>query len=132
MKTYRAVCFDLFGTIVQFDAERFPEVSIRGEHARTTLGETYAVLRGFHPEIGLEDFERAWREANEAIRESKSRDLQEVNSVDRFLFRKTFPSRTTGSIAYRKSKSFSAGIKRAGSGRNSPGRNPESTFSGQS
>lgn len=54
MKTYRAVIFDLFDTLVDFDRSQIPIVTIKGREVRTTAGETYKVLARY---AGLLEFE---------------------------------------------------------------------------
>jgi HAD superfamily hydrolase (TIGR01509 family) len=44
MKTYKAVIFDLFDTLVDFDRVQIPVVTVDGREIRTTAGETYKVL----------------------------------------------------------------------------------------
>ena len=84
MKTYKAVCLDLFGTIVEFDSDRLPEAALEGGRARTTVGVTHAVLFEACPELELERYARAWRSVTECLNEIKSNDLREVSAVERF------------------------------------------------
>ena len=83
MKTYKAVCLDLFGTIVDFDSNRLPEAALEGGPERTTVGVTHAVLFEACPELELERYARAWRSAAERLDEIKTNDLREVSATER-------------------------------------------------
>lgn len=78
MTGYGAVLFDLFDTLVLFDRERLPELRVKGRAIRSTAGFLHEALRGFAPEVGLEDFVGAlvgsWQEA-ERIRDSTDREV---------------------------------------------------------
>ena len=59
MKTYKAVIFDLFDTLVDFDRTRIPTVTIDGREIRSTAGETYKVLAQHAPHTTFETYYQA-------------------------------------------------------------------------
>jgi len=76
--SYRAVLFDLFDTLVWFDRERLPEVSVNGKVIRSTAGHMHAAFRPFAPEVPLPKFVEAlqwsWQEA-ERLRGESHREV---------------------------------------------------------
>lgn len=56
---YRAVLFDLFGTLIRFDATALPEVVVDGRPVRTTLGVWGDLLERTLPGVGVAAFARA-------------------------------------------------------------------------
>jgi HAD superfamily hydrolase (TIGR01549 family) len=76
--SYRAVLFDLFDTLVWFDRERLPEVSINGRVIRSTAGRLHEAFRPFAPDIELVQFVDAllwsWQEA-ERLRGESHREV---------------------------------------------------------
>lgn len=87
---FEAVLFDLFDTLVLFERDRLPELTVNGRTTRSTAGSLHEALRPFAPHVGLDDFVGAlgwsWQEA-ERIRTSTHR---EVAAPERFqsLFRR--------------------------------------------
>jgi FMN phosphatase YigB (HAD superfamily) len=51
---YRAVLFDLFDTLVLFDRERLPLVTINGKTQHSTAGRLHAVVARHFPALSLE------------------------------------------------------------------------------
>ena len=56
--TYRAVLFDLFDTLVSFDRNRLPELTVKGKVIRSTAGKLYETFRPFAPTIELDRVRR--------------------------------------------------------------------------
>src|SRR5438094_115566 len=56
---YRGVLFDLFGTLVAFDAGRLPELEVEGVRHRTTVGGLAPALAEWVPGVSLAAFARA-------------------------------------------------------------------------
>ena len=87
---FEAVLFDLFDTLVLFERDRLPELTVNGRTMRSTAGSLHEVLRDFAPQVELADFVGAlgwsWQEA-ERIRSETHR---EVAAPERFqsLFRR--------------------------------------------
>lgn len=88
MSQFRAVAFDLFDTLVDFDPELFPLVEINGKGERTTSRVAYDALYkegyslpnylAFHM-LWLENSREVWKERERAP------DYREVSSRERFL-----------------------------------------------
>ena len=89
MSRFDAILFDLFDTLVVFERERLPEVSVNGRRMRSTAGRVHRRLAEHVQGIELGPFVDAllwsWQEA-ERIREATHR---EVSAHERFdmLFR---------------------------------------------
>jgi FMN phosphatase YigB (HAD superfamily) len=84
--SYRAVLFDLFDTLVSFDRNRLPELTVNGRVIRSTAGKLYEAFRPFAPDIELGGFVDAlmwsWQEA-ERIR---NENYREVGAPERLGF----------------------------------------------
>jgi len=76
--SYRAVLFDLFDTLVWFDRERLPEVSVNGRVIRSTAGRMHEAFRPYAPDVPLAQFVDAlqwsWQEA-ERLRGQSHREV---------------------------------------------------------
>lgn len=56
MKPYKALIFDLFDTLVDFDRTHIPYVTVGGKEIRTTAGETYKTFAQFHPHVNFDTY----------------------------------------------------------------------------
>jgi FMN phosphatase YigB (HAD superfamily) len=76
--SYRAVLFDLFDTLVRFDRNRLPELSVNGKVVRSTAGRLHEAFRPFAPDVELPAFVDAltwsWSEA-ERLRNETHREV---------------------------------------------------------
>jgi HAD superfamily hydrolase (TIGR01509 family) len=83
---YRAVFFDLFDTLVRFDRNRLPEITIKGKTVRSTAGQLHAVLARCAPQVTLDACYDAllasWKEAERL----RAIDHREVSARERFSF----------------------------------------------
>jgi FMN phosphatase YigB (HAD superfamily) len=83
---YRAVFFDLFDTLVCFERDRLPEITIKGKTVRSTAGQLHAVLARHVPRVTLEACYEAllvsWKEAERL----RAIDHREVTARERFAF----------------------------------------------
>jgi len=74
----QAVLFDLFDTLVLFERDRLPEVSVNGRTIRSTAGHLHEALSPFAPQVALGDFVNAlgwsWQEA-ERVRSATHREV---------------------------------------------------------
>ena len=87
MASYRAVAFDLFDTLVDFDISLFPVVEIDGKEEKTTSKAAYDALfdggflvpnyPAFH-QLWLQNSKEVWAERN------NDPELKEVRSIHRF------------------------------------------------
>jgi len=80
-----AVLFDLFETLVDFERERLPVVTVAGKEVRTSSGAAYAVLQQTYPAISLETFYEAFLESFREVNERREREGIEVTAEERFL-----------------------------------------------
>ena len=78
MTPLRAVLFDLFDTLVVFDRDRLPLLTLNGRTVRSTAGLLHEVLAAAVPGIDLPTFAEAltwsWREA-ERVRDETHREV---------------------------------------------------------
>jgi HAD superfamily hydrolase (TIGR01509 family) len=83
---YRAVFFDLFDTLVRFERDRLPEITIKGKTVRSTAGHLHAVLARHVPQVTLDACYEAllvsWKEAERL----RAIDHREVTARERFSF----------------------------------------------
>lgn len=83
---YQAVFFDLFDTLVRFERDRLPEVTIKGKTVRSTAGKLHGVLTRQVPGVTLEACYEAllasWKEAERL----RAIDHREVSARERFSF----------------------------------------------
>jgi FMN phosphatase YigB (HAD superfamily) len=83
---YRAVLFDLFDTLVRFDRERLPAVTLNGRVVRSTVGQLHPILATWAPEVTLEALYNAllasWQEAERL----RAVDHREVAGAERFAY----------------------------------------------
>lgn len=84
MKTYRAILFDLFDTVVDFHAERLPQVRIGEQTLFSTSGVVYDVLREYAPHITFDVFYDAFRESWRQMEARRKAELREYPSQVRF------------------------------------------------
>ena len=85
-----AVLFDLFDTLVIFDRDRLPEITVNGRTMRSTAGRLHEVLAPFAPGVPLVEFVGALRESWEEAERVRSETHREVAAPVRFasLFRR--------------------------------------------
>jgi putative hydrolase of the HAD superfamily len=79
-----AVLFDLFDTLVDFERDRLPLVTVAGKEVRTTSGAAHAVLRQTYPSISLEAFYEAFVGTFREVSELREREGIEVTAAERF------------------------------------------------
>jgi HAD superfamily hydrolase (TIGR01509 family) len=88
-RTYRAVLFDLFDTLVRFDRERLPLVRVDGREIRSSVGRLHEVLSASAPHVTLEALHGALGESWKEAERLRAIDHREVAAPERFahLFR---------------------------------------------
>ena len=84
MKTYKAVIFDLFDTLVDFDRALIPVVTVDGREVRTTAGETYKVLAALARHLTFDTYYRALGEVSRELTAVRERDHLEIPARRRF------------------------------------------------
>ena len=83
-KSYRAVLFDLFGTVALFDPEKLPVFERDGRRSRSTLGRLREVVADVVPDLSFERFHAAMTEVNAELHEIRTTGMREVASAERF------------------------------------------------
>ena len=81
---YRGVLFDLFGTLVAFDAGRLPELEVEGVRHRTTVGGLAPALAEWVPGVSLAAFARALLAVSDELARARAVDHIELPSRERF------------------------------------------------
>lgn len=84
MKKYKAVIFDLFDTLVNFNRSRLPAAYIDGVEIKSTSNEVYKVFRKFHNDVDFKDFYTAFTESYAEFEENKLKDYREFHNRERF------------------------------------------------
>jgi putative hydrolase of the HAD superfamily len=78
------VLFDLFGTLIHFDATALPEMTLGGRRVRATLPLWSGLIEDALPEIGLERFATAVATASEELDRERGLTTLEHPSRERF------------------------------------------------
>ncbi len=87
MTPYRAVAFDLFDTLVDFDVSLFPAVEIDGKEEKTTSRAAYdALYEGGFPVPNYPAFHQLWLRNSREVWAERNRDPahREIRSIHRF------------------------------------------------
>src|SRR5205823_3301523 len=71
---YRGVLFDLFGTLVGFEAGRLPELEVDGVRHRTTVGGLGPALAEWVPGVALADFALALLAVSDELARARAVD----------------------------------------------------------
>jgi putative hydrolase of the HAD superfamily len=80
----RCIFLDLFGTVVFFEADRFPRREVAGREIIMTIEDIDEVLAELDSGVSLEDFVAGIQDVSAQIAKEKSVDHVEVPSVERF------------------------------------------------
>ena len=101
MKTYKAVIFDLFDTLVDFDRALIPVVTIDGRQVRTTAGETYKALAPHAADLTFDRYYRMLSEVTKELLAVRERDHLEIPARRRYelLFERLSLPRDAGAEA---------------------------------
>jgi FMN phosphatase YigB (HAD superfamily) len=84
MKTYKAVIFDLFDTLVDFNRAQIPVVTVDGREVRTTAGETYKALAQHAPQTIFDTYYRALSAVTKELLAVRERDHLEIPARRRY------------------------------------------------
>jgi FMN phosphatase YigB (HAD superfamily) len=84
MKTYKAVIFDLFDTLVDFDRRQIPTITIDGREIRSTAGETYKVLAQYTPHMTFETYYQVLSTVSQELLAIRERDHLEIPARRRY------------------------------------------------
>jgi putative hydrolase of the HAD superfamily len=81
---YRGILFDLFGTLIAFEATRLPEIDIDGKRVRTTVGMLEALLAEWVPGTTPAVFLQAILAVSEEMALARAEQHIELPSRERF------------------------------------------------
>lgn len=81
---YRGVLFDLFGTLITFEAERLPTLEMDGERRRTTIGGLGERLAAWVPGATLGELAAALATVSVEMARARAYDHVELPSRERF------------------------------------------------
>jgi FMN phosphatase YigB (HAD superfamily) len=84
MKTYKAVIFDLFDTLVDFDRAQIPVITIDGREVRTTAGETYKLLAQYAPHMSFATYYHTLSAVTKVLLAVRERDHLEIPARRRY------------------------------------------------
>lgn len=85
MSKYRAVLFDLFGTVAVTGAERLPLFEWNGQSVRSTTGGLRMLYEQREPDVPFAQFFTALTDVARELLETRARRLREVSCVERFM-----------------------------------------------
>lgn len=81
---YTTVLFDLFDTLVRFDAARLPSVHVKGREVRSSVGRLYPIAVAALPGVGLEAFYEAFHWSYREAERLRAVDHREIGAHERF------------------------------------------------
>lgn len=84
MKTYRAVLFDLFGTVALFDHTKLPVFEWNGQTSRSTMGQVREMYEQKQLDVPFAQFFLALSAVSRELSEQRSRQMREFSSLHRF------------------------------------------------
>ncbi|HEV8715160.1 MAG TPA: HAD family hydrolase [Candidatus Binatia bacterium] len=84
MKKYRAVLFDLFGTVALFQPDKLPLFEWQGKSSRSTMGSLRAVIEQKVPHVPFESFFATLAEVSRELGDVRTREMREFSSAHRF------------------------------------------------
>jgi putative hydrolase of the HAD superfamily len=84
MKSYVALIFDLFDTLIDFRRDRMPLITVNGTEVRSTSRHVYNHFRSIRPEIPFEAFYTAFMDGYREVERIRAREMREITSEDRF------------------------------------------------
>ncbi len=84
MNKYRAVLFDLFGTVALFDYTKLPVFEWNGQTSRSTMGRVREVYEQKKLEVPFEQFFLALSAVSRELGDLRTRNMREFSSLHRF------------------------------------------------
>jgi len=84
VEKYRAVLFDLFGTVALFQQDKLPLFEWQGKTSRSTMGSLRAVVEQKVPEVPFARFFSTLSEVSRELGEVRTREMREFSSAQRF------------------------------------------------
>ncbi len=84
MRSYVALIFDLFDTVIDFRRDRMPLVRVDGSEVRSTSRYVYDQFRSVCPTVPFETFYAAFMEGYREVEQIRAREMCEISSAERF------------------------------------------------
>lgn len=84
MKEYKAIIFDLFDTIINFNRSWLPATEINGSEVKSTSVAVYKVFQKFYNQVTFNDFYTAFLKSYEEFEETKRKENIELHNEERF------------------------------------------------
>lgn len=84
MKKYKAVIFDLFDTVVNFNPSRLPSKLINGVQVRSTSSAVYEVFKKFYKHVDFDEFHAPFVESFVEFQKKKLEEHREFHNRERF------------------------------------------------
>jgi FMN phosphatase YigB (HAD superfamily) len=84
MRTYSALIFDLFDTLVDFQRDRMPLIRVNGAEVRSTSRHVYDRFKSVCQEVPFEEFYAAFMDAYREAERIRAQELREITSEERF------------------------------------------------
>jgi len=84
MNRYRAVLFDLFGTVALFDHVKLPVFEWNGQTSRSTMGRLREVYEQKKLDVSFERFFLALSAVSRELGDQRTRNMREFSSLHRF------------------------------------------------
>ncbi|MHB8481395.1 MAG: HAD family hydrolase [Nitrospiria bacterium] len=83
MKNYKAIIFDLFGTLIHFDETRLPALNFQGQEIHSTTPPLFEIASKIRNGYTLESFHQSLREVSKRQRQEKTARLMEISCLTR-------------------------------------------------
>lgn len=84
MRSYVALIFDLFDTLVDFRRDRMPLIRVDGTEVRSTSRHVYEHFTSVFPNVPFEAFYAAFMEGYREVERVRARQQREIPSAERF------------------------------------------------
>ena len=81
---YRGVLLDLFGTLITFEPDRLPELTVGRERVRSTVAALGPLLAEWVPDVAVADFWQALLAVSDEMARARAYDHVELPSRERF------------------------------------------------
>ncbi len=84
MKKYKAVIFDLFDTVVNFNPSRLPSTLVNGVRVRSTSAAVYEVFKKVYKHVGFNEFHAPFVDSFVEFQKKKLEEHREFHNRERF------------------------------------------------
>ena len=84
MRTYTALIFDLFDTLIDFRRDRMPLIQVDGTEVRSTSRHVYERFKTVCADVPFEAFYAAFMDGYREVERIRAREWREIRSEDRF------------------------------------------------